>query len=106
MTSQMSEGTGGGAITSGKGTPLANSSSNSLYFPASDWLTTGGAGYWAVGGLSHGLCQAVVASVPATTNEPSIQTEGYRELSETLSELSSSGQDDEWHIESEVYDPS
>ena len=30
------------------------------------------------------------------------QMEGYRELSETLSELNTS-QDDEWHIENEVY---
>jgi hypothetical protein len=58
------------------------------------YLPTGGA-----------ICTGVVASVSAATNTPDIQSEGYRELSETLNELSTS-QDDEWHIEGEVYDTS
>jgi hypothetical protein len=47
-----------------------------------------------------------VAPVHATTSEPSIQSGGYRQLSETLDDLSSSSDDDEWHIDIDVYNTS
>jgi hypothetical protein len=69
------------------------------------FLPAGGSSYLTMVPLSFGTCTGVMASVHATTNVPTTQVEGYRELSETLSELSNI-QDDEWHIESEVYDTS
>jgi hypothetical protein len=59
--------------------------------------------YPAVGGSTFVLSGGVVTSVSATTNEPNIQTESYRALSETLNELSNSSEDDEWHIDDDVH---
>ena len=58
-----------------------------------------------MGSVSIGGSTGIVTSVTAVTNLATPQLEGYREISETLTELSTS-QDDEWHIEGAVYDTS
>jgi hypothetical protein len=68
-----------------------NATPVSLYSPTAYYL-----------GLKDGL----VAFEPATTSEPNIEPESYRELAEMLSQLSSSGEDDDWHIEQDVYNTS
>jgi hypothetical protein len=60
----------------------------------------GGAHYIPMSGLT-----GVWSSITAATNDPPTSLEGYQELTETLGELSKS-QDDDWRIESEVYNTS
>jgi len=72
--------------------PLANSTPYSLFLQAA--------------GSGFELREELVTPVPATTTEPNIQAQGYSELSQTLTELGNSSQDDEWHIDIEVYNTS
>jgi hypothetical protein len=89
----------------GGSTYFTSTGSTGISVRNTSYFAPAGSNYSKLVPLGYVTCTEFVTSVPATTDAADVQLEGYRELSATLAQLSTS-QDDEWHIESEVYDTS